>query len=84
MCFLLRVKKLAVASLNHAEQVGAIQFLYKQNKKLEASISLEIPITEVRKLWFAEPKTSPNDFPTVRVTLQEPKTVTQLRFFKLQ
>ena len=49
----------------------------------EASISPEIPVTKVRKSWFAEPKTSPNGSPTVRVALQEPKTVTQLRFFKL-
>ena len=43
MCFLFKVKKLAVAALNHAEQVGAIQFLYyiyKQNKKLNAIHSL--------------------------------------------
>ena len=52
--------------------------------KLEASISSEIPVTEVRKLWFAEPETSPNGSPTERVALQEPKTVTQLRFFKIQ
>ena len=30
--FLFRVKMLAVASLNHAEQVGAIQFLYHISK----------------------------------------------------
>ena len=51
---------------------------------LEASISPEIPVTEVRKSWFAEPETSPNGSPTVRVALQEPKTFTQLRFFKLR
>ena len=51
---------------------------------LEASILLEIPVTEVRKSWFAKPEISPNGFPTVRVALQELKTVTQLRFFKLQ
>ena len=31
-----------------------------------------------------KPETSPNGSPTVRVALQEPKTVTQLRFFKLR
>ena len=50
----------------------------------EPAISPEIPVTEVRKSWFTEPETSPNGFPTVRVALQEPKTVTQLRFFKLR
>ena len=50
----------------------------------EASISPEIPVTEVRKSWFAESETSSNGSPTMRVALQEPKTVTQLRFFKLQ
>ena len=50
---------------------------------LEASISPEISVTEVRKLWFAEPETSPSGSRTVRVTLQELKTVTQLLFFKL-
>ena len=50
----------------------------------EASISPEIPVTEVRKLWFAEPETFPNGFPTVRVALQKPKTVTQPRFYKLR
>ena len=49
----------------------------------EAFILPKIPVTEVQKSWFAEPETSPNDSPTVRITLQEPKTVTQLRFFKL-
>ena len=34
---------------------------------MEAPISLEIPVTEVQKSWFAEPKTFPNDSPTVRV-----------------
>ena len=53
-------------------------------KKKEASISPEISVTEVRKSWFAEPETSPNGSPTVRVTLQESKAVTQLRFFKLR
>ena len=43
----------------------------------EASISPEIPVTEVRKSWFAEPGTYPNGSPTVRVALQEPKMVTQ-------
>ena len=52
--------------------------------KMEASISPEIPVTEVRKSWFAEPETSPNGSPTVRVTLQQPKTIMQLRFFKLR
>ena len=52
--------------------------------KKKASISPEIPVTEVRKSWFAEPETSPNGSPTVKVALQEPKTVTQLRFFKLR
>ena len=47
-------------------------------------MSPEIPVTEVQKLWFAEPETSPNGSPTVRVALQEPKVVTQLRFFKLR
>ena len=42
---------------------------------MEASISPEIPVTEVRKSWFAEPETSHNDSPTVRVALQEPKMV---------
>ena len=51
---------------------------------MEVSISPEIAVTKVRKSWFAEPETSPNGSPTVRVALQEPKTVTQLRFFKLQ
>ena len=45
MCFLFNVKKLAVASLNHAEQLGAIQFLYyhilyKQNEKFNTVHSL--------------------------------------------
>ena len=43
----------------------------------KASISPEIPIAEVQKSWFAEPETFPNGSPTVRVALQEPKTVTQ-------
>ena len=50
----------------------------------EAFISPEIAVTEFQKSWFAEPETSPNDSPTVRVALQEPKTVTQLRLFKLR
>ena len=33
----------------------------------EASISPEITVIEVQKLWFAEPETSPNGSPTVRV-----------------
>ena len=53
------------------------------NNIKEAFISPEIPVIEVRKSWFAESETSPNGSPTVRVALQEPKTVTQLRFFKL-
>ena len=39
---------------------------------MEATISLEIPVTEVRKSWLAKPETSPNGSPTVRVALQEP------------
>ena len=54
------------------------------SKIKEASISPEIPVAEVRKLWFAKSETSPSGSPTVRVALQEPKTVTQLRFFKLR
>ena len=45
---------------------------------MEASISPEILVTEVRKSWFAGPETFSNDSPTVRVALQEPKTVMQL------
>ena len=56
----------------------------QHEKQKEASISPEISVIEVRKSWFAKPETSPNGSPTVRVALQEPKTVTQLRFFKLR
>ena len=54
------------------------------SKIKEASISPEIPVTEVQKLWFVKPETSLDGSPTVRVALQELKTVTQLRFFKLR
>ena len=54
------------------------------NKNMEVAIPPEIPVVDVGKLWFAEPETYPNGFSTVRVALQEPKTVTQLRFFKLR
>ena len=51
-------------------------YLISPENKMEASILPEIPDTEVRKSWFAEPETSPNGSPTVRVAVQEPKTVT--------
>ena len=37
------VKKLAVASLNHAEQVGAIQFLYYTRKIKNVMLSILYP-----------------------------------------
>ena len=47
------------------------QFLRKiLFKFLEAALSQEIPVTEVRKSWFAKPETYPNDSPTVRAALQ--------------
>ena len=67
------------------KELRMIYFSYKLRdrfvlKKMfkEVSISSEIPVIEVQKSWFAEPETSPNGSPAVRVALQEPKTVTQL------
>ena len=90
----------AITIINNFKKVWAIPIIDKSdifkvilvitqsqisaNKILEASISPEIPVTEIQKSWFAESETSSNDSSTVRVALQKPKTVTQLRFFKLR
>ena len=43
--------------------------MLNSEKNHEASISPEILVTQVQKSWFAEPETSSNGFPTVRVAL---------------
>ena len=48
MCFLFSVKKLAVASLNHAEQVGAIQFVYYISKIKNLMLSILYPASVQR------------------------------------